>query len=339
MTGLIAPGFEAVGAAFATDPRGGSALTILRNGEPVVDIREGWRDAARTIAWDARTLVNVYSVGKPVIAAALLILEQRGLVALPAPAATYWPSFQAPASVRDLLAHLGGLPSFPRTRGADAWADWDLLCADLAAAAPEWEPGTVAAEHALTYGHLIGELVRRIDGRAPAAFVADELGFDFGYALSDSDITRCAELEFDTPERPRLMLGEPGSVRARAVANPAGARDLAVVNSPLWRRATIPAVNLHATSMALAQFYAAILDGRLPALAVPVFTGYDHFIENTVTWGYGVQIEPDGTWGMGGLGGNAGWADPATGLAVAYVTRRLGDFDAVDRIEAALPAR
>ena len=117
MTGLIAPGFEAVGAAFATDPRGGSALTILRNGEPVVDIREGWRDAARTIAWDARTLVNVYSVGKPVIAAALLILEQRGLVALPAPAATYWPSFQAPASVRDLLAHLGGLPSFSPVRG------------------------------------------------------------------------------------------------------------------------------------------------------------------------------------------------------------------------------
>jgi len=338
MEGLIAPGFEAVGEAFATDPRGGSALTVLRHGEPVVDIREGWRDAGRTIPWDARTLVNVYSVGKPVIAAALMILEDRGLIAMDAPVATYWPSFQTNASVRHLVSHLAGLPSFPIARPVEAWADWDLLCADLAAASPEWEPGTVAAEHALTYGHLLGELVRRIDGRTPAVFVAEELGFDFGYALSDADIARCAELEFDTPDRPRLMLGKPDSVQARAVANPPGARDLAVVNSALWRRATVPAVNLHTTSMALAQFYAAILDSRLPALAVPLYTGYDHFVEATVTWGCGVQIEPDGTWGMGGLGGSAAWADPKNGLAIAYVTRRLGDFTPVDRVEAALRA-
>ena len=72
MDGLIAPGFEAVGEAFATDPRGGSALTILRDGEPVVELVEGWRDAARTDPWRPDTLVNVYSVGKPIMAAAFL---------------------------------------------------------------------------------------------------------------------------------------------------------------------------------------------------------------------------------------------------------------------------
>lgn len=336
MEGLVAPGFEAVGAAFAVEPRGGSALTVLRRGEPVVDVREGWRDAARTVAWDARTLVNVYSVGKPVLAAAVLILVGRGLVALDAPTATYWPSFQTDASVRELLSHTAALPSFPIRRPASAFGDWDLLCADLAGASPEWEPGTVAAEHALTYGHLLGELVRRVDGRDPTVFVAEEFGFDFGFALSDADVGRCAELEYDSPDWPARMLGEPGSVHARAVSNPAGARDLAVVNSSFWRKAAVPAVNLHSTSAAIAQFYDAVLASRLPALAVAQYTGTDLFLEREVTWGLGVQIETDGTWGQGGLGGNAGWADPSRGLAVGYVTRRLGDFAAVDRIEAAL---
>ncbi|GAA2661707.1 serine hydrolase domain-containing protein [Paractinoplanes durhamensis] len=337
---MLAPGFEAVGEAFAADPRGGSALTVLHRGRPVVELHEGWRDTARTIPWDAHTLVNVYSVGKPVMAAAVLQLVQRGRLKLSDPTVTYWPSFKAGASVRDLVAHLAALPSFPVARPVEAWADWDLLCADLAEATPEWEPGTVAAEHALTYGHLLGEVIRRVDGRAPADYVAQEitgpLDLDLAFALSDEDIARCAELEFDSPDWPARMLGIPDSVHARAVSNPPGARDLAVVNSPLWRRAAVPAVNIHATATGIARFYAAILDGRLPDLAIPQYTGADLFLESEVTWGLGVQIEPDGTWGQGGLGGNAGWADPARELAIAYVTRRLGDFTTVDRIEQAL---
>ncbi|MFI5893426.1 serine hydrolase domain-containing protein [Actinoplanes sp. NPDC051513] len=340
MKGFIAPGFEAVADAFANAPRGGSALTVLHNGTPVLDVHEGWRDAAHTSPWDPQTLVNIYSVGKPVMAAAVLLLEQRGQLSLQAPTATYWPSFKAQASVRDLLSHLAALPAFPQPRPVEAWSDWDLLCADLAAATPEWEPGTVAAEHALTYGHLLGELVRRVDGRPPAQFVAEEiatpLDLDLAFALDDERISRCAELEFDSPDWPAQMLGQPGSVHARAVSNPPGARDLAVINSPLWRAAAIPAVNIHATSMAIARFYAAVMDGRLPALAIPQHTGTDLFIEQEVTWGLGVQIEPDGTWGQGGLGGNAGWADPSRNLAIAYVTRHLGDFTAIDRIESAL---
>lgn len=337
MEGLIAPGFEAVGEAFAADPRGGSALTVLRDGEPVVEVVEGWRDAARSRPWEVDTLVNVYSTGKPVIAMAVVILADRGLVDLDAPMAAYWPGFRTPASVRQVLSHTSGLATFPVPRPASAFADWDLLCADLAAAEPEWEPGTVAAEHALTYGHLLGELVRRVDGRTPARFVAEELGFDFGFALSDADIARCAELEFDGPDWPERNAGEPGSMKSRAISNPAGARDLAVINSGLWRRASIPAVNLHASATGVARFYAAILDGSLPAVAVPQFAGPDLFIGEETTWGLGVQIEPDGTWGHGGLGGSAGYVDPARGLVIAYVSRRLGDFTVLDRIDAALP--
>jgi CubicO group peptidase (beta-lactamase class C family) len=336
MEGWCAPGYEAIGEAFAAEPRGGSALTVLRHGEPVVEVREGWRDAARTLPWDENTLVNAYSVGKPVMAAAVLILARRGLIDISAPTAAYWPSFQTPATVRDVLSHLAGLPAFPVPRPVQAWADWDLLCADLAAATPEWEPGSTAAEHALTYGHLLGELIRRVDGRAPAEFVAAEIGPDLVFAMSDADLARCADLEYETPDWPESQLGSPGSVHARAVSNPPGARDVAVVNSDLWRRAAVPAVNIHTNARAVARFYADVLAGRLPVLAVPQYTGPDLFLEQPTTWGLGVQIEDDGTWGQGGLGGNAGWADPARGLAIAYVTRRLGDFTAVDRIEAAL---
>src|SRR3954447_2252280 len=143
MEGLIAPGFEAVGEAFAADPRGGSALTVLRDGEPVVEVREGWRDTARTVAWDHETLVNVYSVGKAVMAAAVMVLVRRGRIDLDAPVSTYWPTYKTPASVRQVLSHTAGLASFPVPRPTSAFADWDLLCADLAAADPEWEPGTM----------------------------------------------------------------------------------------------------------------------------------------------------------------------------------------------------
>jgi CubicO group peptidase (beta-lactamase class C family) len=336
ITGRVAPGYVAVRDAFAADPRGGSALTVLRDGEPVVELCEGWLDAARTRPWDENTLVNVYSVGKPVIALATMMLVDRGLIGLDDPIARHWPSFQTPASVRDALTHTAGLPIFPIPRGADAWSNWDLLCGDLAAAEPMWAPGTVAAEHALTYGHLLGEVVRRVDGRSPAAFVAEEIagpfGLDFGFGLSD--FSRCAELEYDAPDWPARSLGTPGSVRALAVQNPAGARDLAVVNGPAWRSAAVPAVNLHATATSIARFYTVPAVARL---AERQFEGFDRFVERDVVWGLGVQIETDGTWGMGGLGGNAGWFDPARGLAIGYVTRRLGDFSAVDRIEAALP--
>lgn len=330
--GFVARGFEAVRDAFATDPRGGSALTILRAGEPVVDLREGWQDAARTRPWGPQTLVNVYSVGKPVIALAVLRLAERGLLSLDDRVPRLWPQFKTDASVREILAHTAGLPVFPVVRDALAWPDWDLLCADLAAATPEWPPGTAAGEHALTYGHLLGELVRRVDGRPPAQFVAEEIagpyGLDFGYGMP---ARRCAEVEFESPDW--ADPGEPGSLHARAVSNPAGARDLAVVNSDLWRSATIPAVNLHATAAAIAGFYT--IPG-VEKLAVKQFAGYDAFLGQDVVWGLGVQIETDGTWGMGGLGGNAGWYDPNRNLAIGYCTRRLGGFATADRIEAAL---
>src|SRR5918997_1889916 len=96
--GVVDHGFEAVREAFDAEPRGGSALAVLRGGEVVVDLREGWRDAARTVPWDEQTLVNVYSVAKPVIALAVLLLVERGRIALDDPVARHWPEFTGGAS-------------------------------------------------------------------------------------------------------------------------------------------------------------------------------------------------------------------------------------------------
>ncbi|MEV4705512.1 serine hydrolase domain-containing protein [Actinoplanes sp. NPDC049316] len=352
MIGYVAPGYEAVREEFEAQACGGSALCVLRGGEVVVDLREGWRDGARTRAWDECTLVNVYSVGKPVIALAALLLVDRGLVGLDDPVARHWPEFRTTASVRHVLTHTAGLPVFPVPRDASAWSDWELLCGDLAAAEPEWPPGTVAAEHALTYGHLLGELIRRVTGREPGAFVAEEIArpwrLDLGFGLDAEDQERCAELEVRGADWPDNGQSEPDSMRVRAVANPEGARDLAVVNSSLWRTAVVPAVNLHATAAAVARFHAGLLAGGeldghrlisadlVTEMTSAHFTGFDHFIGQETTWGLGVQLERDGTWGMGGLGGNAGWADPARGHAIAYVTRRLGGFRRVDALDAAI---
>ncbi|MGB2570422.1 serine hydrolase domain-containing protein [Micromonospora citrea] len=340
----------------------GAGLAIWYDGRPVVDLVGGARSAVApgVVAlspeagdpWRPDTLVNVYSVGKPVAALCLLTLVDRGRVELDAPVAAYWPEFRTPATVRQLLSHTAGLPAFPVPRPAQAVADWALLCADLAAADPEWDPGSVAGEHAWTYGHLVGELVRRVDGRQVGRFLAEEIAgpwrLDLGFGLDTADQRRCADLSYGDPQWPVRMLGEPGSLRARALGNPAGGLDVAVVNSPLWRGAQVPAVNLHATASGLARLYAGLLAGgtldgvRLfgPDLVAEAtrtqYDGPDLLLDRRTCWTLGMQREEDGSWGMGGIGGSSAWADPERGYVFAYATARLADHDRVEELVEAL---
>ena len=143
----------------------------------------------------------------------------------------------------------------------------------------------------------------------------------------------------------------PGSLRHRALANPEGCRDLTVLNGPLWRETEVPAVNLHTTARAVARFYAGLLaggtlDGHRLMSAETVaemvrvqHSGPDLLLGGDVDWTLGMQVDPDGTWGMGGTGGNVGYADPALDFAVGYVTHHLADFERVDAVgEAVLRA-
>lgn len=337
----------------------GAAVCVYLGGEPVVDLWGGWADRERTRPWTRDTIVPTYSVTKAPAAVALLTVVDRGLVALDDPVESVWPEYgcagKEATTVRHLLAHRAGLPAFPEPRpDPSAWTDWDDLAGMLAGATPEWEPGTQHAEHALTYGHLLGEVVRRVDGRTIGQVwredVAVPFGLDFQIGLTDDEVARVADMEHVGPSWPEDVGGAPGTLRERAVANPAGARDLDVLGSEVWRRSEIPAVNGHGTARAIARFYAAMagaLDRPLLSDALraewltPAASGHDALLDRDVTWGLGVQFEGSSV-GMGGLGGSDGLTDVARGYSYGYVTRRLGDHDRAiavgDALEAVLDA-
>ncbi|NUT35696.1 MAG: beta-lactamase family protein [Hamadaea sp.] len=357
VAGTVADGFAPVREVFAdlvaSGAESGAGLTVIHDGRVVVDLVGGHRDTGRTAEWTPETLCATYSVSKPFAAFCLLLLVDRGRARLDDPVRRHWPEFAAEGvTLRHVLAHTAGLPIFPEARTAQVLADWDLLCADLAAATPLWTPGEVAAEHALTYGHLVGELVRRIDGRPIAAFLAAEVAgpwaLDLGWALSPADAVRCADLRYGDLDWPVTILGTPGALKARSLGNPAGCLDLAVLNGDLWRATAVPAVNLHATAHGVARFYAGLLGGgvldgtrilspEIVAEAVRVqHEGVDRVLDRPVRWGLGVQIDDDESWGMGGIGGNAGYADPVRGYAFGYVTAHLAGFERVDALIDAL---
>ena len=341
--GAVAPAFGAVEERFAElladGSETGAAVAVYRGNELVVDLWGGWVDSSRTEPWRRDTIVPTYSVTKVPTAVTVLALVDRGLIGLDDMVTSVWPEYaaagKASTTVRMLLAHQAGLPAFPELRGPHAWSDWDDLTGMLAAAAPEWEPGDAHGEHALTYGHLLGEVVRRVTGRSLGTVwreeVATPLGLDFHIGLRGADAERVAEMEYATATWPELTLGTPGSLRQRALGNPTGALDLSVLGSSLWRETEVPAVNGHGTARAVARLYAGLagwLEESLLAedlraeLFRAVCTGPDLLLERSVAWGLGLQLE-DGYAGMGGIGGSDGMVHRGHGYAFGYVTRRL----------------
>jgi CubicO group peptidase (beta-lactamase class C family) len=329
VSGTVAPGFEPVRDAFAAALAGrtgnGAAVAAWHDGRWVADLWGG-------PGWQRDSIAQVYSVTKPFTAVCALLLAARGHLDLDAPVAAYWPGFRAPATVRQVLSHQAGLVALDEPLPAAAWSDWDRVCAALAAQQPAWPPGAGHGESALLYGHLVGEIVRRVDGRSLGRFLREEvcgpLDLDFAVGLTAAEQSRAVDLTGLTEDyRARTRAGRP-PLAQRALANPAGAHDPAVVNSPAWRAAEIPAINGHGTARAIAGFYAALRAGRLlpPDLlreaTTPHCTGPDRVVGGVTTWGLGFLIEPEG-YGMAGLGGSIGWAEPGGDYAFGYVTATM----------------
>jgi CubicO group peptidase (beta-lactamase class C family) len=337
MGGQAEDRFEAVRDAFAqvlADQAGtGAAVAAWWDGAWVVDLWGGWADAARTRPWRADSLVQPYSVSKPFAASCALVLVDRGQLELDAPVQRWWPQFSARATPRQLLSHQAGVVALDEPAPTEVFYDWDRLCSLLAAQEPAWEPGTAHGESALFYGHLIGELVRRTDGRGPGRFLREEvcgpLGLDFFVGLTAAEQARAVELtgmaEYFSPQRAADM---PPLYR-RAVENPPGAFDPVVVNGSAWRAAEVAAVNGHGTARGAAGLYAALLAGKLvsPALLHDATTaqcaGVDAVFGEHSAWGLGFGVDEDG-FGMGGSGGSYAGASTAGGYAFAFMTGTMG---------------
>lgn len=345
--GQCEPQFAAVRAAFAASlgkDDVGASVAVCLDGEPVVDIWGGYADADRSASWERDTLAGVNSTTKNMTALCALVLADRGQLDLSAPVAAYWPEFAAAGKetvlVRHVLSHTAGLPDLTGLTAIEDLYDWQSVTAGLAAQAPEWEPGTAAGYHALTFGFLIGEIVRRVTGRSLGEFFAEEvaepLDADFHIGLTAETDHRVAPLipppSLNDTYASSAPLGPDGT--RREVTGPAiRVKD---VNSVAWRRAQIPAVSGfgNARSVALVQ---SVLANRGTAGGVrllsprgceparqEVFRGVDRVLRTPVCWTMGFG-KFGNTFGWGGWGGSLVASDPDSRMTVAYVMNQMID--------------
>ncbi|MGX7679998.1 serine hydrolase domain-containing protein [Jatrophihabitans sp. DSM 45814] len=346
-SGFVAPGFEPVRTAFegvvAEQVGTGAALAIWRDGSWLVDVWGGYADQARTSSWQRDSIVQAYSVCKPFAALCALLLVDRGTLELDAPVQLYWPEFGARTTIRHLLSHQAGIVVLDSAQPTEVLYNWSALCDLLAAQPPIWVPGSAHGESALFYGHLVGEVVRRIDGRLPGQFLAEEvcrpLSLDFQFGLSPADQLRAVDLtNFNEYNADLADDDRKTSLYWQAVNNPPGARDPKVVNSAVWRSAQIPAVNGHGTARAMAGLYAQLLDGGILSTGLiaeataPQSVGVDRVFNQPNAWGLGFAVDEDG-FGMAGLGGSYAGASRRGRYAIAFVTATMGDHRRVDRLE------
>ncbi|GGZ37537.1 serine hydrolase domain-containing protein [Streptomyces poonensis] len=367
------PRFEAVRTAFEENFRDrdelGAAVAVTLDGTTVVDLWGGWADPARTRPWERDTLVNVWSTSKGPTALCAHILADQGLLDLDAPVAAYWPEFAAAGKegvlVRHLLSHRAGLAGLREPHSLEQLCDWELTVRRLAAQEPWWEPGTRSGYHALTFGFLVGEVVRRITGMLPGAFLEREvtrpLGIDFTIGLPEKEWGRAAELVAPPAVRrdPQAAVSaEPAPVAIAALANPVVGAAGAV--SPRWRAAEVPAANGHGTARAVAELYGILAlrgawGGRRvlsPEAAERVREGQGSCRDLVLGAGFAHETEiglglwlsgPNGSYGSNprafghdGYGGSCGLADPEAGVSVGYVMNRMGPHIADDPRKMAL---
>lgn len=348
--GHCSAGFEAIGDAFrrcfSELGETGAAACVYHDGRPVADLWGGIADPTSGRLWSRDALVNVYSVTKPFAAMCLLRLVDAGRVDLDVPVARYWPDFaQAGKSdipVRWLLTHQAGLLGIRQPLPAEAILDWDRIVAMLAAEAPWWTPGERHGEHAVFFGHLVGEVVRRVTGQPIGRTLRDEIarpwGVDVHVGLDAELEHRCATVVgMDDAWRKGLGIGT-GSLGDRALGNPPGLVDAETINGRAWRRAEVPAINGHGSAHGIARFYAGLsMGGALDGVRVlseglvreacsVQSSGEDVLLRRPVDWGLGFQVTSDG-FGMGGLGGALGWGNREHRFGFGYVTHRMADHD------------
>ena len=336
---------------FAVGNEVGASFAATRNGELVVDLWGGSADRTQTRPWQRDTLANVWSTTKAMAALCTHMVVDRGLVDLDAPVASYWPEFAASGKeripVRYLLSHQSGLAGLSTPMPAEDVLDWTRFTSALAAQAPLWEPGTRSGYHALTFGHLVGEIVRRVDGRSLGRFfreeVAEPLGAEFWIGLPESEERRVAEMVPPDPPMPLSEPPKPGDSRyelRRALANPAVTQ--AIANTRAWRAAEVPAGNGQANARGAARAMAALacggaLDGvrlmRESSVATAITEqcyGRD-LVLGPMRWGLGFMLaSPDlplspnpRTFGHGGWGGSFALADCDARVSLAYVMNHM----------------
>jgi CubicO group peptidase (beta-lactamase class C family) len=336
----------------------GASIAVQVGGRTVVDIWGGHRDPGRTMPWQADTLVNVWSTTKATVALCAHLLVDRGQLDLDAPVARYWPEFAAAGKqdmpVRYLLSHRAGLAGLREPTAPEDLYDWKVIVERLAGTEPWWVPGSAFGYHAMTYGYLVGEVIRRVSGSTVGDMLRTEfagpLGADFHIGLPDAEHGRVATLvqppPADLSER-ALLFAQLAPVAIATLGNPLVTADTA--NQPAWRRAEIPAANGHATARGIATLYGVYaqrgtVDGRQYVSAAQIERACEgqgacvDLVLGAALGGRETEIAlgvwlsgPDGHFGPNeravghdGYGGSFGLADPEAGLSIGYAMNLMG---------------
>ena len=368
--GQCDPRFAAVRETFAEGFRSrdevGAAVAVTLDGKPVVDLWAGHADQARTRPWQQDTIVNIYSCTKAMTALCAHQLAERGALDLDAPVATYWPEFAQAGKeripVRWLLSHRAAVSAVKEILPPEALYDWTAMCDALAAQAPWWEPGTKHGYHAVTFGWLVGEVVRRITGRSLGTYFRDEiaapLGLDLHIGLPDAEHHRVAELseipteqlDPETMGLAQVIFSDPQGMPALAFVNPPS---MAFgPNNPEWRRAEIPGANGHGAARDLARVYGALARGgavdgvhvlkpeSVARCATEQSSGPDLVLQVSTRFGLGFMLSQERAdarfgaspraFGHPGAGGSLGFADPDNRIGFGYVMNRMGPHILLD---------
>jgi CubicO group peptidase (beta-lactamase class C family) len=322
---------------FATEPEVGAAVAVSVGGELVVDLWAGHADAKRTRPWERDTIVNLFSTTKGMVALAAHMLADRGQLDFEAPVARYWPEFAQAGKenvpVRYLLTHQVGLNVLEGDLTPEQSRDWDTVVTQLASQTPRWEPGTKQGYHTGTFGHLVGEVIRRVSGKSVGTFVREEiagpLGVEFLIGFGPHEDARVADVLSDTRTRP-----------AEGIATMIAAIDW---NARELRAAELPSGNGHGNARALATIYGVLAcggesrgvrllsreavdrarvqhaNGRDETLGVPTHRTLG-FMLPFVEFG---DARPVGTFGHAGAGGSQGFADPERTLGFGYAMNQM----------------
>lgn len=367
------PAFGRVVAEFAKNLRErgelGGAFSAVVDGRRVVDIWGGTANRSQATAWTSGTLAPLYSGTKGLVAVCLLLLIERGQLDLDTPVAFYWPEFGQNGKdqilVREVVSHRAGLPGLTTAVSAEEATDDHRMARLLAEQAPATRPGEFHYYHAVTFGWLCGELIRRVDGRSVGHFLAEEvvrpLEIEAWIGLPSRYEPRVARVEsdgdfgtFDATTAP------PGSIEWSIWRNPPrySAGDLAA-NLPLWHAAEIPGTSGIGSARALARLYGCLARGGsiddvtlLSTSTIELGTrclarGYEPVLATDVAFGVGFQLQTDAlalgppgdAFGHGGAGGSIHGAWPSLGVGFSYCTNLLMTLGAGDvRAKALLDA-
>ena len=355
------PQFDAVRDAFATNFEShgdvGAAVAVYLHGEPVVDLWGGWYTPEREREWDRNTLVNVASTTKGLAAFCAHRLAEERRLDFDAPVSEYWPEFaqagKGDIPVRWLMSHRAGMAAVSRPLVTEDLFDWETMTEALAKQEPWWTPGEQHGYHQLTYGWLVGEVLRRIDGRSIGAYWREEfaapLGLDAHIGTGpefDGRISTLINAPVD-PDAPNLleMLAE-GSVGAVSFSNPSlglGPDEINVTSRRAWRAAEIPAANGHATARALARVYGGAANGgeidgihvidpeTLENAIVEQSNGPDTCLMTPTRFGLGFMLTGEfmalgpnpRAFGHPGGGGSLGYGDLDANIGFGYTMNQM----------------